>query len=322
MWKPFLLLWTIRKYYSKRCLGVYRVSLLTKRWLSIKGIILVLLSVSRMGLAFWDVTNQPRYSWLVSQIGTIGCIVIVNLLGGILLLMHSLNVFVLESWKNQKDFWQKLHQITTVSKYRGRFEAVSNRTLYLPPLFLVHCFVSGLRADIKHVLIHKPMTLEDCMSLAHLQEQWIALEKGLVRPSLGNSKPLLPTPKMATTDSVLQPQPLRNLPLNSSNQKLGFRRLTPAKTAQKRAQGLCYRCDENYTWDHKCKNTPQLLLFDDEPDPPPPPNDSSIGSSEGDARVAKNLANGGSASPFDHFLRCLSRRLLHFYTSLYRLWSR
>ncbi|KAL4282483.1 hypothetical protein GQ457_16G010960 [Hibiscus cannabinus] len=182
----------------------------------------------------------------------------------------------------------KLHQITTVSEYRGRFEAVSNRTMYLPPLFLVHCFVSRLRADIKHVvLIHKPLTLEDAMSLAHLREQRIALEKGLVRPSLGNSKPLLPTPKMATTDSVLQPP--RSLPLNSSNQKLGFQRLTPAETTQKRAQGLCYRCDEKYTWDHKCKNTPQLLLFDDEPDPPPPPNDSSIGSPESDARVAETL---------------------------------
>ncbi|KAD4981923.1 hypothetical protein E3N88_18594 [Mikania micrantha] len=46
--------------------------------------------------------------------------------------------------------------------------------------------------------------------------------------------------------------------------KVGFRRLTPTEIAQKRAQGLCYRCDEKYTWDHKCKSTPQLLFFDED----------------------------------------------------------
>ncbi|KAD6119714.1 hypothetical protein E3N88_10985 [Mikania micrantha] len=33
----------------------------------------------------------------------------------------------------------------------------------------------------------------------------------------------------------------------------------------KRALGLCYKCDEKYTADHKCKSNSQLLFFDEDP---------------------------------------------------------
>ncbi|KAM0014322.1 putative nucleotidyltransferase, Ribonuclease H [Helianthus debilis subsp. tardiflorus] len=83
------------------------------------------------------------------------------------------------------------------------------------------------------------------------------------RLSVGSSKPLLPTPKSNQNDTTSKP-------ISSSlpTTKVGFRRLTPAEISQKKALGLCYRCDEKYTWDHKCKATPQLLFFDDDgPDP-------------------------------------------------------
>ncbi|KAD4179495.1 hypothetical protein E3N88_28086 [Mikania micrantha] len=58
---------------------------------------------------------------------------------------------------------------------------------------------------------------------------------------------------------------------------IGFKRLTPAELAQKRALGLCYKCDEKYTADHKCKFNSLLLFFDEDPsavnthtDPSPP----------------------------------------------------
>ncbi|KAK1423204.1 hypothetical protein QVD17_18500 [Tagetes erecta] len=164
----------------------------------------------------------------------------------------------------------KLVQITTVADYRSRFEAISNRTMPLPVEFLVSCWISGLRSDIKQsVICHQPQTVEDAMDKAQLHETRIQFERGLGRVTLGSSKPLLPTPKSATLHTPSIPS-FQNKPSSSSTMtpKVGFRRLTPTELAQKRAQGLCYRCDEKYTWDHKCKSTPQLLFFDeDSPDP-------------------------------------------------------
>ncbi|KAJ0810360.1 putative nucleotidyltransferase, Ribonuclease H [Helianthus annuus] len=177
----------------------------------------------------------------------------------------------------------KLQQSTTVADYRSRFEAISNRTMALPPVFLIQCFISGLRADIKHsVLVHKPQSLEDAMTLAQNHEQRILLEKGLGRLSIGSSKPILPTPNLGPTPtSVTRSTNPNILPPN-----LGIRRLTPTEIAQKRAMGLCYRCDERYSKDHKCKTTPQLLFFDEDPVPPPDP---PLPDTMGDAQLAEKL---------------------------------
>lgn len=131
--------------------------------------------------------------------------------------------------------------------------------MFLPPLFLVHYFISGLRFDIKTaVLVHRPTYLEDAIGLAQLHEQWLALEKGLSHPSLGTGKPLLPTPKLQSQPqmSTSQTMPSQNLATLSSGTKVPFRRLSSSEVAQHRAQGLCYHCDEKYTWDHKCKSKP------------------------------------------------------------------
>ncbi|KAF5775135.1 putative nucleotidyltransferase, Ribonuclease H [Helianthus annuus] len=155
----------------------------------------------------------------------------------------------------------KLHQTSTVADYRNRFEEISNRTVLLPRTFLVSCFISGLRGDIKQsVVVHNPQTLDDAAELAQKHEQRILLEKGLGRVSLGSSKGLLPTPKTPpTVGSPVTPAQLKAISPN-----VGFRRLSPAEIATKRSQGLCFRCDERYTWDHKCKAAPQLLFFDDD----------------------------------------------------------
>ncbi|KAD3641337.1 hypothetical protein E3N88_30561 [Mikania micrantha] len=120
----------------------------------------------------------------------------------------------------------KLNQTTTVAAYRHQFEEISNRTMILPQEFLVHCFILGLRADIKQsVIIHRPTTIEDAMNFAQLHENRIQLEKGLGRLSLGSSKAILPTPTKtqipnSNTTSTGQPK---------TTTSIGFRRLTPTE---------------------------------------------------------------------------------------------
>lgn len=160
----------------------------------------------------------------------------------------------------------KLHQTTSVDAYRSEFEAVTNRAICLPAHFLVQCFISGLRSDIKHsVLIHRPTTLDDAMQLAQLYERRIILEKSPARPvpTLGTTKPLLPTPSFNPKVHPTASQP----PTTQSTATLPIRRLTPSEAAQRRSKGLCYHCDEKYSWDHKCKSKPQLLFLENDSKP-------------------------------------------------------
>ncbi|KAJ0430223.1 putative nucleotidyltransferase, Ribonuclease H [Helianthus annuus] len=214
-------------------------------------------------------------------------------------LVHRFKSRDLESPEGQL---AKLQQSSTVDDYRHRFEEISNRSMVLPAPFLVSCFISGLRADIKQsVLIHRPATLEDAMDLAQLHERRISLEKGVGRPYLGSGKGILPTPKTG----ILDPPPLQSvLPKSSNpNSQIGFRRLTQTEMAQKRAQGLCYRCDEKYTRDHNCKATPQLLFFDDDPDPQStdsPVEDATLANqpqvAELQSAISYNALSGGFSS--------------------------
>ncbi|KAM0057208.1 putative nucleotidyltransferase, Ribonuclease H [Helianthus debilis subsp. tardiflorus] len=183
----------------------------------------------------------------------------------------------------------KLQQTSTVEEYRNRFEEISNRTtVALPPEFLISCYISGLRMDIKQsVLIHKPNTLEEAMEKAQLHENRIHMERGAGRVSLGSGKPILPTPKIQPTSLTSPAFPGSSIPKSATTTTVGFRRLSPSEISQKRALGLCFRCDEKYTSDHKCRAAPQLLFFDD--DPGPDQSTDSGGSDTLDAALADSL---------------------------------
>ena len=145
----------------------------------------------------------------------------------------------------------KLQHTTTISKYQKRFEAVTNETMYLPPLFMVHCFISGLRSNIKNaVLVSRPTELDEAISLALLHEHRIALVKEEFQPTLSKAPGLLPAPKtLASVYSIAAPVSNATIPRGG---KFPIRRLSPIEAQQKRAQVLCSHCDEKYTWNHKC----------------------------------------------------------------------
>ncbi|KAG9452940.1 hypothetical protein H6P81_005844 [Aristolochia fimbriata] len=156
----------------------------------------------------------------------------------------------------------KLQQLSMVADYHKRFEAITNETIYLPPLFLVHCFISGLHSNIKTaILVYKPVELD---------EQRLALEKESYRHKLSKAPGLLPNPRIApstpsSSNSCNTITTMNNTALSVTG-KTPIRRISPAEAQKRRAQGLCYYCDEKYTWSHKCKNLPQLLLMTEEGD--------------------------------------------------------
>ncbi|KAD6454212.1 hypothetical protein E3N88_08918 [Mikania micrantha] len=119
---------------------------------------------------------------------------------------------------------QRRKQISTWEAFTDallkRF-SLSNRTMPLPVKFLINCWISGLRSDIKQsVICHQPTTLEDAMDKAQLHERRIQFERGLGWIILGSSKPLLPTPKTQTPDATSLTASLpKTTPANSTISK-------------------------------------------------------------------------------------------------------
>ncbi|KAH0696160.1 hypothetical protein KY285_012996 [Solanum tuberosum] len=90
----------------------------------------------------------------------------------------------------------KLRQSSTVADYQSRFEAMANETEDISDSLMMKLFLSGLRLDIKTaVLVHKPKTFDDAISLAQIHEQRLNIEKGPMQPAFARSQPLLPTPQ-------------------------------------------------------------------------------------------------------------------------------
>ncbi|KAH0717613.1 hypothetical protein KY285_013644 [Solanum tuberosum] len=145
----------------------------------------------------------------------------------------------------------KLPQTTTVSEFRGRFEAMANQTNDI--------------SDIKgFVLAHGPKSFEEALDLAHIYEKRIQVEKGPVRPPFANRiTPLLPNP---STKTFHDPSSKSIVPASLStptHNRPPLKRLTQAEIQSRRECGLCYYCEEKYTVGHKCKTPPHLLLLTD-----------------------------------------------------------
>lgn len=66
----------------------------------------------------------------------------------------------------------KLTQRSSVAQYLSEFEELANRTIGLPPPFLLSYFVSRLTPEICHeVQAYQPMMLVQAAGLARLQEK-------------------------------------------------------------------------------------------------------------------------------------------------------
>ncbi|XP_043700319.1 uncharacterized protein LOC122651046 [Telopea speciosissima] len=158
----------------------------------------------------------------------------------------------------------KLSQITTVSEYQSRFETLANRTTAIPPSFLVSCFISGLRPDIRNeVMAFRPATMSHTVSLARLQEaKLLELRRPLFRSSTARGSSSLPVPAIPLSTAPAPPMALPPAP-----SRFPIKRLSSAEMQQRRDKGLCYNCDERFTIGHRCKNRMLFLL---EPDDGPP----------------------------------------------------
>lgn len=115
----------------------------------------------------------------------------------------------------------------------------------------------------------KPTTLDDAIALARLQEGGFNTLLAKVKASSNtkttvsstkgyspNTSPFIPIYKPLTNSSQTPYKPENKvlaIPTKStnSNAMLPIRKITPAEMQARREKGLCYNCDEPYSFGHR-----------------------------------------------------------------------
>ncbi|XP_058775850.1 uncharacterized protein LOC131650137 [Vicia villosa] len=165
----------------------------------------------------------------------------------------------------------KLKQDGTVVEYQTKFEQLGNQVVGLPHDAILNCFISGLNADIRNEMaIQKPTNISQAIGLAKLIEAKLKDSK----PKF--SKPYVttyPKPNPTTNTSSTQKSNTSNSaqvpfrpksPYTTQPAHLPIKKLSQTQIQERRAQGLCFNCDEKFIPGHKCSTGRFLILLSDE----------------------------------------------------------
>ncbi|PKU77049.1 putative mitochondrial protein [Dendrobium catenatum] len=157
-------------------------------------------------------------------------------------------------WEISEQFYA-LTQEGTVEEYRKKFESLVGDMEGLSNSTLGGNFMKGLKPEIRDaVKVMRPRDLREAMELAQLVEN----QKTNAR-SWRNNHSGGPT---RTTTTYLAPKgPSPSVPRESGKEKSGvtrtagsFKKLTEEEMQEKRAKGLCFRCEEKFVPGHRCKD--------------------------------------------------------------------
>ncbi|XP_058726761.1 uncharacterized protein LOC131598148 [Vicia villosa] len=157
----------------------------------------------------------------------------------------------------------KLKQTHSVVEYQAQFEKLGNQVVGLSRDALLNCFISGLLPEIQNELaIHKPDSISKAIGLAKLIESKLRdakpkFHKPFTSPSTRPNPPIQTTPTAVST-----PKP----PTTPQIAKLPIRRLSNAQLQERRAQDLCFNCDEKFIPGHKCATAGKFLLLIEDDD--------------------------------------------------------
>ena len=145
-----------------------------------------------------------------------------------------------------------------VSDYQDIFQM---RLAHAGPLSAaqqVQLFTGGLPQPLRtDVELHAPQDLQRAMALARVFERRLSS----LPSSTFSRAPRLPprTSQMPPTTSAPTASPQATAPVPPQGTSRPLRRLSPAEMAERRQQGLCYNCDEQYIRGHKC---PKLFYLE------------------------------------------------------------
>jgi len=169
-----------------------------------------------------------------------------------------------------------IRQTGSVAEYVSKFSELVDQLVACGqqsnPLYYTTRFIDGLRDDIRaSVILQRPATHDVAASLALLQEEVSdprrhdvrRAESGYVSKFSNKSSGALSVPPKIDKSTVQSSSDKSAVePNKSPSEKL------KALKAYRRAQGLCERCAEKWSRDHRCSTSVQLHvleLFAEEP---------------------------------------------------------
>ncbi|XP_047308018.1 uncharacterized protein LOC124911559 [Impatiens glandulifera] len=150
----------------------------------------------------------------------------------------------------------------SVMYYNQQYINISQKLLNLPGEYVIECYLAGLNEEIADaVKLRNPETLNESMSMAKAQE---SIYRSLwSRGHLySKSAPLLPKPVGPSTNRTS----FSGIPHASSSggNEGSMKQLEPAVFDEKRRKGLCYKCDQKWEPNHKCKTKLFMISANEE----------------------------------------------------------
>jgi hypothetical protein len=166
-----------------------------------------------------------------------------------------------------------LRRTGTVDDYTDQFLALACHDADLSEQRLVQIYTTGLVNPLKtDIALRRPASLDEAIMLARAYEQHLQLSATDQVHTKGGRTGQLPSYRnapskgafasTATSSTASAPQgPAKAAALSPA---LPRRRLSSAEMAQRRADGLCYNCDEKFVVGHRCKRLFTIEVSDDD----------------------------------------------------------
>ncbi|TXG52963.1 hypothetical protein EZV62_022132 [Acer yangbiense] len=136
-----------------------------------------------------------------------------------------------------------------------RFEEIKPRMLDknmgLSEELFLESFISGFKGEIKHfVKMFNPLDLKTAIHLARLQEASIEAKKTKTWLAKPDTYPTQNQP--LSKQNTPTTQPLITYRNRKNTELIPIKRLIHVELIARRDKGLCYNCDEVYTFGHQC----------------------------------------------------------------------
>ena len=139
----------------------------------------------------------------------------------------------------------RVRQTGTLRDYQREFERLGNRVRGWTQKALVGTFMGGLKPEVADgIRMFKPQSVKEAISLAKMRDDQLGRQRRFARPSA-----------LQASVPVSNPNP----PKGST--QVAIKRLSWDEMQKRRAQGLCFNCNERFTPGHKCQ-APQLMLLE------------------------------------------------------------
>lgn len=158
----------------------------------------------------------------------------------------------------------KLQQNGDVKSYQEKFDELKSLVKVKNPdlseEFLTSCFLRGLKEELRiPVQLFKPTELNQAINMAKMLES--TLDIWGRKNKWGNNK----TPYSGMS------KPAGNFTLPKKEEKkentegsISYKKISDAQYQKRRALGLCFHCDEKYSYGHVCKNKQfNLIVIED-----------------------------------------------------------